>query len=412
MNNNARLTNRIDIVDALRGFSLAGIVIVHFLEQYLGGPSPQSAGAFTQQNPVDPVLEVIFSVLIRGKFFALFSFLFGLSFFIQMERGAHRTGGDFRLRFAWRLVILFVIGFLHHMFYRGDILTVYAMLGLPLILFYQVPDKWVIAVTALLFLGLPRILIQITGYEPFHTFLPDWQSGKDSPAVLAYWEAIKSGAWGEVAGLNATEGFGMKMGFQFGQMSRAYQTFGWFLLGMLAGRWRYFEELDGNKPFTKKIFKWSIIGFFSLVILAAVIFGLFGKYIPPSMQMLVGMTVYDLANITMTFFYITAFVMLFSKEKWQSRLNVFSPYGRTALTNYVMQTLIGTTILYGYGFGLLGEIGNTSTLAISLILCILQIWISRIWLQHYYYGPLEWLWRTLTWFKWQPWRRHQKLSAA
>ncbi len=412
MDHNTRLTKRLNVVDALRGFSLAGIVIVHFMEQYVGGPAPHAAGTYTQHNAVDPVLDGIFSILIRGKFFALFSFLFGLSFAIQMERGEFRTNGDFRLRFAWRLLILFAIGFLHHMFYRGDILTIYALLGLPLILFHKVPDKWAFLVVALLFIGVPRIIIQITGYEPFHAFLPDWQSQEESPAVVAYWNALKSGSWAEIASLNATEGMGMKMGFQFGQMSRAYQTFAWFLLGMLAGRWRYFENPDAHKPFTRKVFRWSIIGFFSLLAIAATTFGVFGKYIPAALQMPIGMEIFDLANVAMTFFYISAFVLLFNKPSWQKRLTVFSAYGRMALTNYVMQTLIGTTLLFGYGFGLLGEVGNSLTVPLALVLCALQMWLSKIWLARHFYGPLEWLWRSLTWFKWQPWRKKTQLSAA
>lgn len=412
MTDNTRLTNRLDVVDALRGFSLAGIVIVHFLEQYVGAPTPHSAGAYTTQNVLDPIFEGIFSFFIRGKFFALFSFLFGLSFAIQMERGEFRAGGDFRLRFAWRLLILFIIGFIHHLLYRGDILTVYALLGLPLILFHKIPDRWVLIITILLFIGLPRILMQVTGYEPFHAYIPDWQSQEENPLVVSYWNALKSGTLIDVARSNANEGFLMKMGFQFGQTSRGYQTFAWFLLGMLAGRRRYFENIEVNKIFTKKVFKWSIIIFFSLFVIAAIIFGLFSKYIPQSLQMPIGMTVYDLSNIAMTFFFITTFMLLFNKERWQKRLNVFAPYGRMALTNYVMQSVVGVVILFGYGFGLLAEVGSTITLLIALIVCALQIWISKIWLQYYNYGPLEWLWRSLTWFKWQSWRKREKLSPV
>ncbi|MBK7870958.1 MAG: DUF418 domain-containing protein [Saprospiraceae bacterium] len=158
--------------------------------------------------------------------------------------------------------------------------------------------------------------------------------------------------------------------------------------GNAGGRRRYFENIEVNKIFTKKVFKWSIIIFFSLFVIAAIIFGLFSKYIPQSLQMPIGMTVYDLSNIAMTFFFITTFMLLFNKERWQKRLNVFAPYGRMALTNYVMQSVVGVVILFGYGFGLLAEVGSTITLLIALIVCALQIWISKIWLQYYNYSPL------------------------
>lgn len=404
-----RLNTRIDIVDALRGFSLAGIVIVHFMEQYLGAPVPFFVGNYTQHHPVDGVLDTIGFILIRGKFFALFSFLFGLSFALQMERGEAHTGSDFRLRFAWRLVILFAIGFLHHLFYRGDILTIYALLGFPLLLFYKVPDKWILAIAIVLFIGVPRFIMTTTGYEPFKAYVPDFMSEdkKEEPHTVDYWNAAKSGTWVAIARENATYGFLQKMNFQFGAGSRAYQTFAWFLLGLLAGRRRYFEDLEVHGLLVRKLFKWSIIAFFGTIALGAAIFIPFGQKMSPNTQMLIGMTINDLNSIALTFFYITAFILLFYREKWQRRINKLAPFGRMALTNYVTQTLIGTILLFNYGFGLLGSVGNSIMLPIAIVVLILQMWWSKVWLRHFYFGPLEWLWRSLTWWKWQPFRREK-----
>ena len=137
----------------------------------------------------------------------------------------------------------------------------------------------------------------------------------------------------------------------------------------------------------------------------ALIFGVFGKQIPEPIANFFGVSIYDWANIALTFVYIGAFVLLFLKPNWQRRLLVFAPYGRMALTNYVLQTLIGTTIFFSFGFGLIGDFGNSVTLALGLVVCILQIWWSARWLQQFQYGPLEWLWRSLTWFSWQPFRK-------
>ncbi|MGB5646574.1 MAG: hypothetical protein WBM55_05595, partial [Muriicola sp.] len=134
-------TSRMDIVDALRGFSLAGIVIVHMVENYIGAPFPEGTMEATHQGPLDYVVDGFILLFLRGKFFALFSFLFGLSFFIQMDK-ARRGGMDFRMRFLWRLMILLAIGFAHSLFYRGDILTIYALLGVLLIPCYKLKDRW------------------------------------------------------------------------------------------------------------------------------------------------------------------------------------------------------------------------------------------------------------------------------
>ncbi|MFM9949512.1 MAG: DUF418 domain-containing protein [Saprospiraceae bacterium] len=389
--------NRLQLVDALRGFSLAGIAIVHFMEQYLAGPAPESVGNFTQQNTVDLVLEVITQVLIRGKFFALFSFLFGLSFSLQMDRTQARTGQDFSLRFAWRLLVLFAIGLFHQCFYRGDILTVFAILGFPLLLFYRVPDRWVGVVAALLLLGVPRLAIQLSG---------GGGSMESSPeSDLHYWNTVKSGAFSEIAWLNSWDGFWQKMEFQFGFFSRGYQSFGWFLLGLLAGRLRLFEFAEAYRPVWRKLLRYGLFTFLGLIAAAAVTFGVFGKQIPESLANFLGISIFDWANIALTFVYIGAFALLFLKPNWQRRLLVFAPYGRMALTNYVLQTLIGTTIFFSFGLGLIGDFGNSMTLPLGLAVCVVQIWWSARWLQHFQYGPLEWLWRSLTWFSWQAFRR-------
>ncbi len=388
--------NRLQLVDALRGFSLAGIAIVHFMEQYLAGPAPESIGNYTLHNPVDGVLEVLSVILIRGKFFALFSFLFGLSFSLQMERTQARTGKDFSFRFAWRLAVLFAIGLFHQCFYRGDILTVFALLGFPLLLFYRVSDRWVVALATTMLLGIPRIILQFTG-------LTDMNIEPDS--ILYYWNTVKSGAFSEIAWLNTWEGFWQKMEFQFGFYSRGYQSFGWFLLGLLCGRWRLFELAEAYRALWRKLLRYGLFSFLGLVAVSALTFGVFGKQIPENWTNFLGASFFDWANIALTFVYIGAFALLFLKPRWQRRLLTFAPYGRMALSNYVLQTLIGTTIFFSFGFGLIGDIGNSLTLPMGLGLCILQIWWSTRWLQHFQYGPLEWLWRSLTWFKMQPFRR-------
>ncbi|MBT8300867.1 MAG: DUF1624 domain-containing protein, partial [Maribacter sp.] len=116
------IKQRIEIIDALRGFSLAGIVVVHFVENFIGSAVPQNVLEGLHVGPLDYVVDAFIALFLRGKFFGLFSFLFGLSFFIQMDN-AQEKGTFFGPRFLWRLVILLLIGGLHHMFYRGDILT-------------------------------------------------------------------------------------------------------------------------------------------------------------------------------------------------------------------------------------------------------------------------------------------------
>lgn len=131
--------DRIAVIDVLRGFTLLGIILVHFTEQYYAGQAPKSHENFTNHIVSDQIVSFIIGLLISGKFFMIFSFLFGLSFFIQFHRSEQQ--GSFVIRFAWRLLVLFGIGLIHSLHYRGDILTIYAVLGLILLICYKLPDK-------------------------------------------------------------------------------------------------------------------------------------------------------------------------------------------------------------------------------------------------------------------------------
>lgn len=391
--------NRIDIIDAFRGFALAGIVFVHFVEQFIAGPAPEGAMQAVVQGPLDQGVDIFINLFLRGKFFALFSILFGLSFFIQMDRAAQR-GMDFRVRFAWRLLLLFAIGYLHHLFYRGDILTIYAVLGLVLVLFHHVSNKWLIGIMALIFLGLPRYLI-------FSLFGADSLFGQTgfmpgSPELTAYFTTLTTGSLWSVFATNAIDGMLMKADFQIGVFSRGYLTFAFFLGGMMLGRIRFFEDASRYTTQLKSALKWSLALLGGVIAIAAIIFltldmsGIDGL---DSWFVMFGLTLYDLLNLSLTVIIFSLFVLLYQNARIARFFAWFIPYGRTALTNYVLQSVMGTAILYGWGLGLLGEIRNIHTFAIAFAVVIMQVVLSSLWMRRFRYGPLEWIWRTGTYMK-------------
>lgn len=406
-------TQRIHAIDALRGFALAGIVLVHMLENYIAAPSPEGAMAASFQGPIDGILQGFVSFFIQGKFFALFSFLFGLSFFIQMDNGAKR-GTNFGGRFLWRLVLLMAIGIGHHLFYRGDILSIYAPLGILLIPFYRLNAKWLIGIGALLMFGLGRyIYFASWGNNPI--FL-DYPIMPGSPALDTYWDILKNGTLLEVFHTNFYQGLGMKYDFQVGVFGRAYQTFAFFLFGLAAGKMQLFQKFREHHKTIRKTMFWSI-GLF--VACGAATGGLFylasggGEEQVDVMNTWMGMfafTFIDLTNFCVTVFLTTAFLLLFRKVNWERRLMVFAPYGKLALSNYFLQSVIGTFILFGWGLGLIGELRNLYTFLIALAIIVVQIIYSKWWLKHFNYGPLEWVWRSLTFFKAFPFRRTDKVA--
>ena len=399
---------RMGIIDALRGFALAGIVITHMLENFIAAPTPAELNEAMAPGILDQIITGLTVFLLRGKFFALFSFLFGLSFFIQMDNG-HQRGNYFGGRFLWRLVLLFAIGFVHSMFYRGDILTLYALVGIVLIPFYRVPTKWILVLSGLIFLGAARFIVyHFVGTEGLVT---DDAINPESPLVKEYIDVLQNGTFSEVAQSNAVQGNIWKAEFQFGVFNRGYLTLGFFLLGLVIGRMQFFKNYMTEKKFLQQLWIGGLVLFAVGFLGTAGTFASLGQnFDMNSWGFMLGLTFLDITNLGMTALIVAIFVMLYKKKKAGKFLRSFIPYGRTALTNYVFQSIVGTFIFFGWGLGYLGSITTSVAFVMSLIVIAIQMWLSKLWMQHFKYGPLEWLWRSLTFFRLFPFKK--KLKSA
>lgn len=402
--------SRIEIIDILRGFTLLGIIIVHFSEQYYAGAHPKSHANFNVHFLGDEIIMGFIGVLISGKFFMIFSFLFGLSFFLQLSKNDATI--SFFFRFFWRLVILGVIGFFHHLHYRGDILTIYAMLGVGLLVAYKLPDKLLLIVALVLVINIPSVIVRsIEALQPVaEQESIESKFGGSNEENEIYYATVKTGSYVEVLKANLGE-FGFKHKFQVAS-GRIYITLGLFLLGLYMGRKRVFERWVENLPSFKKFLKQSLWVILGLVVFSVFFFGGaegLGIKMPEIVVWLVGGFVFDVFNLALAVIYVTGIILLFQKEKWKSRLMNFYEVGRMGLTTYLMQTLFGILIFFGIGFGLLGEIGALASVGIGIALFIVQVYFSKWWLARFRYGIFEWLWRCATYLKWQPFMRSSSL---
>lgn len=396
----AGISSRLTVVDSLRGFSLAGIVIVHMLENYVGGPVPEGAMAQVNQGLADQAAEIFSLLFIRGKFFALFSFLFGLSFFIQMDSATKRSV-NFSGRFAWRVFLLLIIGVCHHFFYAGDILTIYALLGFLLIPFIRVKDAWVLGLAALLLSGLPRFILFALGQGP--GLLIEGLMVPNSALANSYFNTLQHGSLMDVFRQNGGFGHLMKMEFQLGTGSRAYLTFAFFLLGLYMGRLGYFRDFMAYRRQTRRALWLGLVVFILGLVVAGLAFSQLGEEGDfNSLQAMVGLTAWDISNLGMTAFLFSGFILLYSRKRNTTILDALAPYGRMALTNYVMQSIIGTFFFYGWGLGFIGTVRNSYVFLLALLIILLQALASAWWLKRCHYGPLEWAWRCLTHWKRMP----------
>ncbi|MBQ0735224.1 DUF418 domain-containing protein [Aquimarina celericrescens] len=397
------IPNRIVIIDALRGFALAGVALVHMTEQYIASAPTDNLMEVTN-GTFDNILSGIIGFFIMGKFFALFSILFGLSFFIQMESAANR-GQNFAGRFLWRVFLLFIIGYIHQIFYKGDILTIYALLAPFLIPFYKINNKWVILISGCFLLSIPRFIsYMILGTESafgFSSFM-DFNSELNT----SYINTLKEGNITDVFIANAGQGMLQKMDFQISFFGRFYLTYGYFLIGLWLGKIGLFQNVENNIPMIKR---WLIRALVFFIIALLITGGLFALAPQPvdfkSWIHVLGINAYDWSNMALTAIILCGFILIYMKNRGGKYLSFFAPYGRMALTNYIFQSIIGTSILFGWGLGFLGKIQTSFLFVIAIILIAFQTIFSKIWLIHFRYGPLEWLWRSATLGKLQSFKK-------
>jgi uncharacterized protein len=411
---------RIELVDILRGFALFGIIAAHMSDSYFASARLPEWRFFDQITQADQWVNGIISVLATGKFFTIFSFLFGLSFAIQLESAA-KKGGNFVGRFSWRLLILLAIGLIHQLFYSGDILGIYVILGFILILFRNKTDKTILIWGLVLATNLPMIVLRsgaIIGsmFQPVPTEQLEGEKPSGLPPAIeeevsAYHKAVTQGTWREVARFNYGVNLAMKASYQIFS-GRMFITLGLFLLGMYAGRKRYFADMETHLPLLQKLFRQcAVIGIPATLVYAATWPSLTYETTQQPWVQLIGYLFMDISNFALTFLYITGLMLLYRHTKAASALGWLAPLGKMGLTTYLCQSLFGTFLFYHYGMGFLGKYGNATMVPIGIAFFAVQIVTSYLWMKIFNNGPIEWLWRCLTYLEWKPLLRENKKSV-
>ncbi|GAA4452482.1 DUF418 domain-containing protein [Nibrella saemangeumensis] len=400
-----RQEERLQVVDSLRGFALVGIIVAHCSGQFLAGFPPPGYNIIF--SPYDQWVSDLGTFLTFGKFFTIFSFLFGLSFAIQLDH-ARRAGRPFAGRMLWRLALLFAIGFTHSLFYSGDILRIYAFLGLFLLLLHRLGNRAILIIGLLLVFNAPLLVNRIMSVNAPPPTPAQVEAGKQQMAgfikVAQEEYRIKStGTLGEVVVMNAKEGL---MGTLFFQLlsGRLYITLGLFLLGLYVGRKQYFVDTSGHRRFFRQLLGWSAA---MALISTGTVIGLGGNIFgppPADWRGFVSLTAFDVHQAALSAFYVAGVVLLF----WQTRsmlLRSLVAVGRMGLTTYLCGTAFGVLLFLGYGLGQIGKMGMAASVGAGLLFFALQIPFSNWWLRRFHFGPVEWLWRSLTYFKAQPMRK-------
>jgi uncharacterized protein len=401
---------RVQIVDILRGFALFGILLVNMV--IFSRPIQAIILPMDPATPwVDRAAEWFIHFLGEGKFYALFSLLFGLGLTLLMDRIEAR-GVKFVPLYMRRLLILLGIGVVHaFLIWVGDILIIYALIGFLLILFRKAKPRTLLT-WAIILLSLPHL------FTVGSTMLVEWgrsfpegaeQINQTFAQVEANYAAdvergyrvYPSGNFAEITEQRVYDYLSMGLTSIF---VLGFNVLAMFLIGVYFGKQQIFQNLEANRPLFRKLLIWGlIIGIPGNAIYATLIIPI--SRVASSWTLALATVSQGIGAPMLCLAYVSAFALLAGTPTWGKRLSVLAPVGQMALTNYLTQSIVCTLIFYGYGLGLFGRMGAALGIGLTIAIYLLQIPISHWWMKRFKYGPAEWLWRSLTYLKPQPMRR-------
>ena len=386
---------RIEFLDVLRGMALFGILLVNVFSF--------GADSIAWDSPSDRLMWHFKNVFFESKFWVLYSLLFGMGFYLQTQSKRYHVLHSLR-----RLSVLMVFGCLHALLYEGDILMLYAELGVLLLLLYRLPTNWLLSLGLLLMLSFP--LGHLLGGDRGD----DWPA--DNAAEASAWleedlmdSPLAVGSFTEVLAYHAAflpERFWADWQYP----DSGFLVLACFLVGFcfMHGGWSMLTRLTGRQSAVITLGLWvlglSLMGI-EAYLAAAVGYAPFERSDASPMQVLGGDLVYLAATLSLTGAWFFSVWCWAQSRKLIRVRSLIASAGQMSLTGYVSQTLIFSTVFYGYGLGAAFVWGPVQVVTLAFAVYVFQVVLCYWWLQRFRRGPLEWLWRCLTYWRLEPIRR-------
>lgn len=380
---------RIDMLDAIRGFALFGILLMN-LEAFTGPILQAMTGINGRLEGADRWSDAFIYVFVQGKFWTLFSTLFGVGFALMFDR-LQACGGDFRAIYRRRLWSLLAFGLVHALLiWEGDILLTYALAGFAILYFFRTPAAPKMATVVLLYMG-PLLVIGLSGI-----FTPVSETGsRDLFAQMSEETAVMGyGGYAEVLQWRLKELPGV-MAFNVIFLPMVVAM---FALGVRLYRT---GKVAPPASFSARALRDGLL--FWLAGLAVI---LLGVKVAPEVNPLAGGPVFAqvfvlnaIGSLLMCLGYFFTFRSLWPLPRMQRAMRKLAPLGRMALSNYLVHSIICTLVFYGYGLGYYQQLPRVWHIPFALALIALQMAYSTWWLERFSMGPAEYVWRWLTYGK-------------
>lgn len=403
-------SERIAELDVLRGIALFGVLTMNFV--YIAGEGQLATEAQLEALPtanLDWWAYNAVRLFIGDKANTVFATLFGLGFYLQMKRGEGRPG--FERRYVRRLFWLFIFGVLNtYLLWIGDILNLYAVAGFALLAMRRWRTRTLVIFGSIAALYSHNLQEWLLRQFDIH-LIPD--AFYEDGAILERQSIAVNGDYASNVALFAQWTW---IEWLAGGMMAAWLVYvlGRFALGAAIGRSGILDEIPRFLPLLRRI-AWAAI---PIGLLAALVI----RLVVSQVIVIPGDTddVREVANILRSPAALIlaagycAGIVVALQQGWGQRLfGIFAPVGRMALTNYLAQGLIYAFVLFGVGpgLGLAGRIGSAGVIAICVAFFAFQTAFSHWWLARYRFGPMEWLWRALTYGERPPMRRAVAVAA-
>jgi uncharacterized protein len=404
VSNNERET----FMDVLRGFAILGIFIANLGSGFTWyNESDHLTGTWLMPK-ADHNMKYLHEMFIEGKFYSIFSLLFGWGIALQVKRGLAK-GVDALPTIKRRLVFMLLLGAIHLMIWPGDIVFFYAMLGFLLLPFRKLSDKTLL-ITGVLLILLPMLLYAAKMQWPWLNAPAGilYQTGgavdhalNGTNSEADFKNLIKAGNWFDIF-KGHLAGFFFRYGYLF-FVSRIPKVLGMFLIGYVVGRSDFYKNIQQHKKILYAIIIFGlVVGLPANYYLAYYMSGFESDYFDLKINGFYQTIAYALGVAPLAMTYVALLMLSFQTRAGKKILPVFAPVGKMAFSNYIMQSLIGNFVFLGAGLGYAFQVGPVYYTIFGIAVFIIQIILSSIWLKYFNYGPLEWLWRSATYKKWQP----------